>query len=72
MSRFDDATAALTQLLHDLKAEPSKPIGLYEIRVPLDGRGFVQDEIVNALYELQRTGLIVLIEGNRLRVLKSY
>ncbi|KQT02812.1 hypothetical protein ASG42_25280 [Rhizobium sp. Leaf391] len=46
------------------------PTSLYEIGVPLVGRGFEQDPIVNALFGLSHEGVIEFLPGNALRVLK--
>lgn len=47
----------------------SKPIGLYAIGVPLvSGAGFDQRQVVNALFSLEREGLIEILPENALRL----
>ncbi|MGR8963711.1 hypothetical protein [Rhizobium leguminosarum] len=63
---YVDAKLALNDPLRDLKADSEIPISLYDIGGPLVGRGYEQDQVVNALYSLQSDGVIELIPGNRL------
>lgn len=65
-----DARAALLTLLKELGIEPGQSISLYKIGPPLIGRGISQDSIVNALYAMKDDGIIELVEGNRLVLLK--
>ncbi|MBD9454025.1 hypothetical protein IB244_21170 [Rhizobium sp. RHZ02] len=53
------------------KAERGTPISLLEIGPLLlkDDR-YTQDEIVNALYAMESDGLILMLEGNRIQVVR--
>ncbi len=66
MSRYEETKSALTQVLEGLGAEPTS---LYDVGVPMVGKGFSQDEILNGLMALDREKIIVLLPGNQVRVL---
>lgn len=62
---------ALLDVLRSISASPEHPIVMYEIGLPMIvERKYTQNETMNALYWLQSQGVIELLEGNRLRLLK--
>ncbi len=65
---YDETKAAVAELLTTFGTEPRS---LYDIGVPLVGRGFDQNAIVNALFDLAHDGAIELLPGNRVRVLEG-
>ncbi|KQT01802.1 MULTISPECIES: hypothetical protein [unclassified Rhizobium] len=67
MPSYEETKAAIVKLMATFGTEPRS---LYDIGVPLVGRGFEQDPIVNALFDLAHEGVIEFIPGNALRVLK--
>jgi hypothetical protein len=50
--------------------DPGVSISLYEIGPPMGEKGFSEDRIVFALYDLKDEGTIDLTNGNRLVLLK--
>ncbi|MCV9967799.1 hypothetical protein OIU34_39000 [Pararhizobium sp. BT-229] len=65
------ASEAVLNLLRKIKAVPEKSIDMFAIGTPLAlEHGFNQYEIVTALYRLRSEGVIELIGGNRLRLIK--
>jgi hypothetical protein len=70
MDRHDETKAAIINRLRELNAEPSKPISIYEIGVPLVKAQFTEDEIMYALFALESEKTIELMGDNRLRLLK--
>jgi predicted transcriptional regulator len=71
MSRFNEIEAALVGRLRTLKAKPDMTINLFEIGIPLKASGFSQDEIIEVLAALEQDGIVALVPGNRLRMLKA-
>lgn len=71
MTRLEDTRAAIVHQLSLLKAKADKPISLFDIGIPLSAAGFTLDEIVDALFQLQRDKDIELITGNHLRVTRD-
>jgi hypothetical protein len=68
MSRYDEIRADLIDILNGLRPDATS---LYAVGVPMVGKGFNQDEILNALMALDRENIIELLPGNRLRVLSA-
>ena len=68
MPTYAETKAAIVELLSTFGGEPRS---LYDVGVPLVGRGFDQNMIVNALFDLAHDGAIELISGNRVRVLRA-
>lgn len=66
MSRNDEIRADLLDILNGLGPDAKS---LYAVGVPMVGKGFNQDEILNALMALDREHIIELLPGNQLRVL---
>jgi hypothetical protein len=64
------AERAIIALLAELNIQPANDVSLYEIGPPLNARGFDQDQILNALFYLQRQKIVDL-RGNRLHLLKA-
>ncbi len=71
MTDETEAKSALIALLKELGLEPGVPCSLYKIGPPMVAHGYSQDSIVHALYAIKDEGVIDLIEGNRLVVLKQ-
>ncbi|KQU06034.1 hypothetical protein [Rhizobium sp. Leaf453] len=67
MPTYAETKAAVINLLRTFGDGPTS---LYEVGAPLVGRGFKQDPIVNALFDLAHEGVIELLIGNALPVLK--
>ncbi|KQY14409.1 hypothetical protein [Rhizobium sp. Root482] len=65
------ASEAIVDVLRRIGATPDKPVGMYEIGVPLVGNPYTQDDIVNGLFWLQRKGVIELKNDNRLQLVKE-
>lgn len=70
MSRFDEIEIAIIELLHSLN--PTVPISLYDVGVPLVGAGFGQEEIINVLFAMKEAGTIDFIDGNHLCITASF
>jgi len=68
MSRSDNTRAAIVDQFRLLKAMLDRPIGLFEIAIPLSAAGFMVAEIVDALFQLHHDKEIELIAGNQLRI----
>jgi hypothetical protein len=68
ISRYDEITSALTQVLEELGTEA---IWLYAIGVPMVAQGFTQEEIVNVLISLNQDKVIELLPDNQVRVLSG-
>lgn len=64
---YEETKTALVDLLSTFGVEPHS---LYDVGVPLVGRGFDQDTIVNALFDLANAGVIKLLSGDSVRVLR--
>ncbi|MBK5569265.1 MAG: hypothetical protein I8N66_22885 [Ensifer sp. SSB1] len=71
MSRFTETEIALIERLRSLKASPDMSINIVDIGVPLTAAGFTQDEIMEVLYALEQDKIIVLLQGNRMMMLKE-
>lgn len=65
---FEETKRALVELLATFGAEPRS---LYDVGIPLVGRGCDQNMIVNALFDLAHDGAVELMPGNRVRVLEE-
>lgn len=67
------ASDALIEVLRDINATPDQPIEMYAIGIPMiveaDDK-FTEDDVYHALILLQSRGIIELMEGNRLRLVK--
>ena len=70
MSRHEQTKTAILDRLKELNVDPTNPISLYEIGVPLVSAGYTEDEIFHALNGLIDDRVVELISGNRLRVVK--
>jgi hypothetical protein len=64
---YDETKAAVVELLARFGKEPRI---LYDIGIPLVARGFDQNLIVNALFDLAHDGAVEMLSGNRVRALK--
>jgi hypothetical protein len=70
MNRAEELRAAIVELANS-KVERGQPISLLELGPTLlQEKNFTQDEVVNTLYDLQADGVVRLLEGNRIVVLK--
>ncbi len=61
-----DVAEALTQLLRTFEID--QPRSLYDVGAPLIGQGFMQSDVLDALFFLRSEGKIELLDGNRVRV----
>jgi hypothetical protein len=66
MRRYEEIKADLLDILQGLGSEATS---LYAVGVPMVGKGFRQDEILNTLMSMDREKAIELLPGNQLRVL---
>ncbi|MDM9629558.1 hypothetical protein QTL95_27105 [Rhizobium sp. S152] len=66
-----DPKEALLALLGKLGVEPGSSINLYEIGPPMVADGFIENDIVNALYALKDEGVIDLPGNNRLLLVRK-
>ncbi|WP_276118308.1 hypothetical protein [Pararhizobium qamdonense] len=63
---------ALIDVLRSINPPVDHPVVMYEVGIPMIvERRFTQDETLNALTWLQSEGLIKLMGGNRLRLLRA-
>ncbi len=60
-----ETTAAILEQLRLLKAETDQPIGLYHICIPLIGAGYTQDQLLDAMFSLESTINIGLLQETR-------
>lgn len=66
MSRYEEIKADLLDILQVLGPEATS---LSAVGMPMVGKGFSQDEILNELMLMDREKTIELLPGNQLRVL---
>jgi hypothetical protein len=67
--RLDLARVAVIEALRQAKASPVMPVTLYEISAVLGSGGFSKEEIVRALFSLDRERVIELMDGTYIRVM---
>lgn len=68
----DKASGALIDVLRDINAKPDQPIEMYAIGIPMVvEQKFTEDNVYHALMWLKSQGVIELMEGNRLRLVKA-
>jgi hypothetical protein len=70
MRQQETVKVALIDLLQTLEIERAVPVNLYEIGPPMVAKGFTENDILHALYALKDSGIIDLVEGNRLVLIK--
>ncbi|SFB59704.1 hypothetical protein SAMN03159496_05589 [Rhizobium sp. NFR07] len=68
--KAQDVTTAIIGRLRDIGAAPGKAVVMYEIGVPLVAAGYNQHEIANALFRLEKDGVIELMMSNALKLLQ--
>ncbi|EPE98427.1 hypothetical protein [Rhizobium grahamii] len=70
MTRTAELREAIIELAR-AKAEPGQPVNLLDLGPTLVvERNYSQDEVVNALFGLQADGVIQMLEGNRMVIVR--
>jgi hypothetical protein len=65
------ASEAILDVLRDISATPEQPVEMYAIGIPLIlGKKFIEDEVYHGLMNLKSEGVIELMDGNRLKLVK--
>lgn len=64
------ASEAILEVLRNINATPAKPNVMFEVGIPLIIQQKFKDEVLNGVYGLKSDGVIELMEGNRLRLVK--
>jgi len=70
LSRDEELKAAVVDCILGL-GEPGAAISNYLIGAPLVAAGFTELELADALIALNDDGMVELLDGNRVRLLKS-
>lgn len=64
-------TDAILNVLRSINLPIDQPIVLFEVGIPLIvEQRYTQDEVLNGLYWLQSEGVIQLMDGNRMKLVK--
>lgn len=61
---------AILEVMRDRGLRPDQTISLYDVAIPLMPKGYTIGDLVDALYALENKGVIKLLDGNQLRILR--
>ena len=71
MSRHEEVKQAVLSKIRQLQSEQGGLISIFDIGVPLVAADFTQEELADAIFELEREKVVEMLSDNRLRVLNK-